>query len=100
MDSMHAHAHIRLTARRTEAKWRRHASKERSQAVSTGRMPSSSHCAKGGGSTTFASDLYPVIGDGRVPQAPYLGTRRCTPTSHTVPPLVHPVHMLCPAHNK
>ena len=26
---------------------------------------------RGGGSTTFASDLFPVIGSGRVPQAPY-----------------------------
>ena len=54
--------------------------------LNTGLMPSSSLCAKGGGSTTFASDLFPVIWSGRVPQAPYSVTvRRRAVTSAPTP---------------
>ena len=48
----------------------------------------------GGGSTTFASDLFLVIGSGRVPQAPYSVTaRRRTPVARAPQ-----AHSLCPAH--
>ena len=55
---------------------------------------------QGGGSTTFASDLFPVIWSARVPQAPYSVTaRRKAVTSAPTPVTRAPqVHSLCPAH--
>ena len=68
--------------------------------LNTSVMPSASLCAKRGGSTTFASELFPVIGSGRVPQAPYSVTvRRRAVNSAQVPVTRAPqVHSLCPAH--
>ena len=90
--------HVRRTAEEVEE-----ARLQRALAGSlrTGLMPSSSLCVKGGGwSTTFASDLFPVIGSGRVPQAPCSVTmRRRAATSAPTPVTCAPqVHSLCPAH--
>ena len=53
-----------------------------------------------GGSTTFASDLFPVIGTGRVPQAPYSVTvrRRAVTSAPTLVTRALQVRSLCPAH--
>ena len=58
-------------------------------------------CAKGkGGSTTFAHDMFPVIGDGRVPHAPYLVTARGKSIAFAPALVSHtpPTHLLCPVH--
>ena len=67
--------------------------------LNTGLMPSLSLCAKGRGSTTFASDLFPVIGSGRVPQAPYSVAARRKAVTNAPTPVTRapPVHSLCPA---
>ena len=50
--------------------------------------------------TTFASDLFPVIGSGRVPQAPYSVTARRKAVTNAPTPVTRApqVHSLCPAH--
>ena len=52
--------------------------------LNTGLMPSMEHhvMAKGGSSGAFARDLFPVMGDGKVPQAPYTTTRRRLEPAH------------------
>ena len=70
--------------------------------LNTGIMPSSSHCAKGGGGgKSFACDLFPIIGDGRVPQAPYTGTHRHTATPSQAPSAgpAPPARTLCTVHS-
>ena len=52
--------------------------------LQTGLAPSSEQMmsAKGGGSSSsFMADFFPIIGDGKLPQRPYTGTRRHT-TAH------------------
>ena len=57
-------------------------------ALNTGLMPSSSATAKGGGGS-FAANFFPVIGQGKAPQAPYQTTRQrklacvAVPAPHT-----------------
>ena len=40
----------------------------------------------GGGCSSFAADFFPVIGDGKLPQRPYPGTRRRANTNRGPPP--------------
>ena len=40
----------------------------------------------GGGCSSFAADFFPVIGDGKLPQRPYTGTRRRANTHKAPPP--------------
>ena len=40
----------------------------------------------GGGCSSFAADFFPVIGDGKLPQRPYAGTRRRANTHRAPPP--------------
>ena len=69
--------------------------------LQTGLAPPSEQImpAKGGGSnSSFGADFFPVIGDGRLPQRPYTGTRRHVST-HTTPHLAPRVdHSKCVAH--
>ena len=69
--------------------------------LQTGPAPPSEQImpAKGGGSnSSFGADFFPVIGDGRLPQRPYTGTRRHVST-HTTPHLAPRVdHSKCVAH--
>ena len=69
--------------------------------LQTGLAPPSEQImpAKGGGSnSSFGADFFPVIGDGRLPQRPYTGTRRHVST-HTTPHLAPRVdHSECVAH--
>ena len=56
--------------------------------------------SKGGGSSSsFGADFFPIIGDGKLPQGPYTGTRRHT-TSHRAPqPMPLSGQTQCSAHS-
>ena len=70
--------------------------------LQAGLAPSSEQVvpAKGGGSSSsFGADFFPVIGDGKLPQRPYIGTRRHT-TSHRAPePVPLSGQTQCTAHS-
>ena len=68
--------------------------------LNTGLMPSSSLCAKRGGSTTFTTDVFPVIRSGCGPQAPYSVTVRRKAATRAYTPVTRApqAHPLCPAH--
>ena len=67
--------------------------------LNIGLMPSGDHqtMAKGGSNGMFASDIFPIEGDGKVPKAPYTTTRR----GHTAQPLAQAPSQCLPmcAHN-
>ena len=53
----------------------------------------------GGSSSSFGADFFPIIGDGKLPQRPYTGTRRHT-TSHRAPqPMPLSGQTQCSAHS-